>query len=65
MPTGILVESVSGQRLTSQTRQVTGYGQGRVCEESECGTILSMYNPLSKCSIHGDSTEIRVRGSAR
>jgi hypothetical protein len=28
------------------------YGQGRVCASPDCGTWLSMYNPVNKCSIH-------------
>jgi hypothetical protein len=28
------------------------YGKKRVCAFVDCGTRLSMYNPMNKCSIH-------------
>ena len=28
------------------------YGQGRVCAQPGCTTLLSMYNPSSRCAVH-------------
>ena len=28
------------------------YGEGRVCAEPGCTTLLSVYNPSSRCAVH-------------
>ena len=36
----------------SQANRVRSYQSGRVCAHSECGTILSIYNPAKYCTVH-------------
>jgi ribosomal protein S27AE len=31
---------------------VREYGEGRVCTEPGCETVLSVYNPSSRCAVH-------------
>ena len=38
------------------------YREGRVCAEPGCGTVLSVYNPSSRCAVHqrrGDVIPLR------
>jgi hypothetical protein len=44
-------QSVAIMSLTHGQRSRT-YGQERVCAHAECGTRLSMYNPMKNCSLH-------------
>jgi len=39
------------------------YSRGRRCSEESCGTILSIYNPSSYCSLH--AREIRRPNTRR
>jgi hypothetical protein len=32
--------------------RVRNYRMGRVCSEPGCGTVLSIYNPSSRCAVH-------------
>jgi len=42
---------------------VSVFGGGRVCAAADCGTILSVYNPSSRCVIH-DEREVSLRARA-
>jgi hypothetical protein len=38
------------------------YHEGRVCSEPDCDTVLSVYNPSSRCAVHqrrGDVIPLR------
>ena len=42
--------------------RVRMYHEGRVCAEPGCGTVLSVYNPSSRCAVHqrrGDIIPLR------
>src|SRR5512141_1594997 len=42
--------------------RVRMYREGRVCAEPGCGTVLSVYNPSSRCAVHqrrGDVISLR------
>ena len=47
-----LSESISATPLSHGTRSRT-FQRGRVCGAAGCSTVLSMYNPAKRCSIHG------------
>ncbi len=50
----------------SQANRVRSYQSGRVCAHSECGTILSIYNPARFCTVHAAAAAGgRRRGSPR
>jgi len=34
------------------------YGQGRVCTQPGCTTLLSMYNPSSRCAVHQRRSDV-------
>lgn len=34
------------------------FARGRVCAERGCGTVLSIYNPGSRCAIHAPATHL-------
>jgi len=42
---------------------VSVFGGDRVCAAADCGTILSVYNPSSRCVIH-DEREVSLRPRA-
>lgn len=44
------------------SRPSRSFGVGRVCAEDECYTVLSRYNPKSKCSVHQQRETPRLRG---
>jgi len=39
--------------LVGGGEKVKSFAQGRTCAEPGCGTILSIYNPADRCSLHG------------
>ena len=42
--------------------RVRSYSEGRVCAEPGCSTLLSVYNPSSRCAIHQRrATVVRLR----
>ncbi|MGI8794593.1 MAG: hypothetical protein ACR2H3_15700 [Acidimicrobiales bacterium] len=43
-------------------RPSRSFKRGRVCEEDDCRTILSMYNNGSFCSLHQPMEVPRTRG---
>jgi hypothetical protein len=45
---GSWTPSVSGRRGD----RVRTYSEGRVCAEPGCATVLSVYNPSSRCALH-------------
>ena len=53
------LEPLAPGRRSDRVRQ---YHVGRVCAEPGCGTVLSMYNPSSRCAVHqrrGDVVPLR------
>ena len=34
------------------------YREGRVCQEQGCGTVLSIYNPSSRCAVHQRRSDV-------
>jgi hypothetical protein len=50
-----------GHRLVAQGMPSRIYTAGRVCAAPGCATRLSIYNPLSYCSLH---SALRSRASA-
>jgi hypothetical protein len=38
--------------VIGSTTECRTYRPGRVCLESGCRTVLSIYNPASRCSLH-------------
>jgi len=53
---------VIGERFTSTDRQTAPAVAGRVCLESECSTMLSIYNDMEFCSLHAPMVVPRMRG---
>ncbi|HEY5168245.1 MAG TPA: hypothetical protein VIK03_02455 [Thermoleophilia bacterium] len=40
---------------SSRSGRVRAHGNGRVCAESDCATILSIYNSADYCALHAQS----------
>jgi hypothetical protein len=38
--------------VIGSTTECRTYRPGRICVESGCRTVLSIYNPSSRCSLH-------------
>ena len=51
---------MSGRRSRDR---VSVFGGDRVCAAADCGTILSVYNPSSRCVIH-DKREVSLQARA-
>lgn len=51
---GAVAESgpVAGERLVAWRRAATVHEAGRICAETGCDTVLSIYNSTSRCSVH-------------
>jgi hypothetical protein len=54
--------SLSGTPFDGSGRASRSYARGRVCNEPECETILSMYNDTKFCAQHAPLTVPRTRG---
>jgi predicted Zn-ribbon and HTH transcriptional regulator len=39
----------------TKAERVRSHERGRVCAQSECATVLSIYNPTSYCAVHAQS----------
>jgi hypothetical protein len=44
-------ESINATPISHGTRSRT-FPRGRICGAAGCSTVLSMYNPTKRCSIH-------------
>lgn len=55
-------DRTSGVALNSATRPTKAYQRGRVCNEPECGTKLSVYNHGKFCYVHEPLAVPRTRG---
>ncbi|MBT5138654.1 MAG: hypothetical protein HOM37_06345 [Acidimicrobiaceae bacterium] len=53
---------VHAERFTSIERHTPRSKKGRVCEDDDCETQLSIYNEQSFCSFHGVMVVARMRG---
>ncbi|MDG1409543.1 MAG: hypothetical protein P8L46_10375 [Acidimicrobiales bacterium] len=53
---------VHAERFTSIERHTPRSEKGRVCEDDDCETQLSIYNEQSFCSFHGVMVVARMRG---
>lgn len=42
-----------GRRVTRGG--VLSYGEGRVCADAGCATLLSRYNSTAHCAVHGEA----------
>jgi hypothetical protein len=54
--------SMSGKRVPSGEMSAGRTMSGRVCQEKECATRLSMYNDGQHCSLHAPMVTPRTRG---
>jgi hypothetical protein len=50
------------RRVVALNEPSRAYAAGRVCAAPDCGTRLSVYNPLRYCALHA---ALRSRSSAR
>jgi len=57
-----MAEQVRGERITSIEGRTRRHTAGRVCEEPDCGTRLSIYNDGTRCSLHAPMQVPRTRG---
>ncbi|HDH03684.1 MAG TPA: hypothetical protein ENH15_05510 [Actinobacteria bacterium] len=55
-------DTMKGQRLRGGVRPSRRYSEGRVCEERDCTTKISMYNRREFCHAHAPVRFPRVRG---
>ena len=53
--------SVAAHPISGNDRPSKAYKAGRVCRESGCATILSIYNDGAYCSQHAPMVVPRVR----
>jgi hypothetical protein len=53
---------VHAERFTSIERHTPRNAGGRVCEEPDCETRLSVYNEQDFCSLHAVMVVPRMRG---
>jgi hypothetical protein len=51
----------SGEQFTSRNKSRTKK-PGRVCKDSGCNVVLSIYNDTDRCSIHSEMKPPRTRG---
>lgn len=49
------LESLASGRRSDRIRR---YHVGRVCAEPGCDTVLSMYNPSSRCAVHQRRSDV-------
>lgn len=55
--------AVRGQRPGDALRKPSKtYGEGRVCADQTCSTMLSQYNPQEYCNLHRKRKKPRLRG---
>ena len=48
--------------LSGKPKPITVFGRGRVCATDGCTTVLSRYNPSSRCALHQHQvTIVRLR----
>jgi len=55
-------EVVEATPLTGSGRPSKAYSAGRVCRETGCATILSIYNDGAHCTRHAPMWTPRIRG---
>ena len=61
MATDILI----GEAIRGKVQPSPQYQSGRVCENDECGTKLSIYNSNNFCNTHVPTKFPRVRGYSK
>jgi hypothetical protein len=61
----VSTSSVTATRIGESARRSRTFGEGRVCREPTCDTVLSRYNSGAFCSAHEHGHHIRTRGVAR
>jgi hypothetical protein len=54
--------SIGGQAFTTHGRPSKTFAEGRICGESGCGTMLSIYNESEFCYQHDAGSAPRLRG---
>lgn len=54
--------AMGGSMVTSHARPSRSFDDGRVCRDSGCRTVLSVYNSGDFCSVHQPPTPLYVRG---
>ena len=57
-----MADTLKGQQLRGGIRPSRAYEQGRVCEQRQCVTKLSIYNRREYCHAHAPVRFPRVRG---
>jgi hypothetical protein len=54
--------SIGGQAFTTYGRPSKKFPEGRICGETDCGTMLSIYNESEFCYQHDAGSAPRLRG---
>lgn len=57
-----MADTLKGNRLRGGIRPSRKFGEGRVCAEKNCDTLLSQYNRREYCFAHAPVRFPRVRG---
>ena len=57
-----MADTLKGQQMRGGIRPSRAYEQGRVCEQRDCTTKLSIYNRREHCHVHAPVRFPRVRG---
>ena len=57
-----MADTLKGNKLRGGVRPSRKFGEGRVCEDKSCDTLLSQYNRREYCFAHAPVRFPRVRG---
>lgn len=57
-----MADTLKGNRLRGGVRPSRKFGEGRVCADKSCDTLLSQYNRREHCFAHAPVRFPRVRG---
>jgi len=57
-----MADTLKGTRLRGGVRPSRKFGEGRICADKSCDTLLSQYNRREYCFAHAPVRFPRVRG---
>lgn len=57
-----MADTLKGNKLHGGVRPSRKFGEGRICADSGCDTLLSQYNRREYCFAHAPVRFPRVRG---
>jgi len=57
-----MADTLKGNKLHGGIRPSRKFGEGRVCVDANCNTLLSQYNRREYCFAHAPVRFPRVRG---